>query len=154
MEANRQSLISRGACLLLAAGPFVPIIEYLGDIEPTRRSLTYLTILTFRHAPVRWLMLLWFVPALLAVIRLSGIAYKAHVVLGALSAAIAILWVLLAASDPTNLTIAQLQVYTGVQGVCPAHHYGFLAALVGGLSAIWMFDELWARREFKSADGI
>ena len=27
-------------------------------------------------------------------------------------------------------------------------------AFCGGLSAIWMFDELWSRREFKSADGI
>ena len=140
--------------MLLAASPFVPIIEYLGGIEPTRRSLAYLTILTFRQEPVRWLMLIWMLPAALGVVRLSGALFKAHVVFAALSAATAISEVLLAASDASNLTLAQLQVYMGIEGVCRSNHYGFHGALVGGLSAIWMFDELWARREFKSADGI
>jgi hypothetical protein len=154
VEGNRQSLISRPACALLAAAPFVPIIEYLGGLEPTRRSLAYLTILTFRQEPIRWLMLLWMLPAVLAVLRLSNALYKAHVALAAVSAATAITEVLIAASGTDNLTIAQLQVYTGLQGVCPSHHYGLHGALVGGLSAIWMLDELWAKREFKSADGI
>lgn len=138
----------------MAASPFVPIIEYLGGLEPTRRSLSYLIILSFRQEPARWAMLLWTLPAALALLRLSNVAFKAHVILAALSAATAITELLIAASDASNLTIAKLQVYTGIEGVCPPHHYGLHAALVGGLSAIWMLDELWARREFKSADGI
>lgn len=154
MEANRQSLISRGACLLIAASPFVPIIEYTGGFEPVRKSQVWCTLLTFEHEPVRWLMALWLVPAIVAFVRLANVAYKAHVIFAAISAAIAISWVLLTATDTSNLTLAQLQVYTGLEGVVPNRHYGFLAALVGGLSAIWMFDELWARREFKSIDGV
>jgi hypothetical protein len=154
MEANRQSLLSRGACLLLAAGPFVPIIEYTGGFEPVRKSLVWCVLSTMQHEPVRWLILLWLVPGVLGFVRLSNVAFKAHVIFAAISATIAISWVLLTATDTSNLTLAQLQVYTGLEGVVPNRHYGFLAALVGGLSAIWMFDELWARREMKSIDGI
>lgn len=154
MEANRQSLISRGACLLMTASPFVPIIEYTGGFEPVRKSLVWCVLSTMQHEPVRWLILVWLVPATLAFVRLSNVAYKAHVIFGAISAAIAIGWVLLTATDTSNLTLAQLQVYTGLEGVVPNRHYGFLAALTGGMSAIWMFDELWARREFKSINGV
>lgn len=154
MEANRLSLISRGACALLVALPFVPVIEYLGGMEPVRRSLAYLVLLDLKQGDAHVSMAMWALPAILGAVRLSGVAYKAHVVLAALSGAFGVFEFLLAAVDTSSLTLARLQVYTGLTGVAPPHHYGLHASLVAGLSLVWMFDELWARREFKSANGI
>jgi hypothetical protein len=138
--------------VLLVASPFIPMTEYLGGMEPTFRSLTYLTILSFRHDPVRWAMLVWFIPAVIGVVRLANLAFKAHVILAGLSAAIALTMFWFATDNETM--ILRLAVYTGLEGVCPAAKYGLVACLIGAASAVWMFDELYARRELKSADGI
>lgn len=139
---------------MLLTSPFIPMIEYLGGMEPTHKSLATLILLSFKHDPPRYGMLVWTIPMVIGLTRLANMAFKAHVVLAAIAGAIGVTEFLFAAHDTTSVTVARLQVYTGLEGVAPPHHYGIHAALVAGTSLIWMFDELYARRELKSADGI
>lgn len=138
--------------MLLVASPFIPLTEYLGGMEPSFRSLTFLTILSFKHDPVRWGMLVWFLPAVLGAVRLANVAFKAHIAMAALSIASALTMFWFATDN--EITILRLAVYTGLEGVCPAKKYGLLACLIGAAAAVWMFDEMYARREIKSADGL
>lgn len=149
---NRQSLISRGACLLVVVLCFVPMLEYLGAIEPERRSAVQILLMALRREPPRYLMVLVFVPALLALLRLGQVAWKAHVALAATGVFFAMVEFLLAALPAGNPTMAHAAVYVGLDGVVAPAQWGPFAALTAGFCAAWMFDELWARRTFKAFD--
>lgn len=150
--ANRQSLVARGACLFLIVLCFVPMMEYFGNIEPERRSAAQVFLLAMRREPPRYLMLLVFVPALLGLLRLAQIAWKAHVAFAASGIVVGIAQFLLAALPDGNPTMAHAAVYVGLDGVVKPGQWGLHAALTAGLCAVWMFDELWARRTFKAFD--
>lgn len=149
---NRQSLVSRGACLLVVALSFVPMMEYFGGIEPERRSAVQVLLIALRREPPRYLLVLVFVPALLAVLRLGQVAWRAHVGFAATGIFFAIAQFVLAALPGGNVTMAHVAVYVGLDGVVKPAQWGLYAALTGGLCAAWMFDELWARRTFKAFD--
>lgn len=153
MEANRQSLISRGACILVAAMAVVPCIQYDGGMEPTRKAFVQLLIKSLNGEHPPYLMVVWLVPSILAVLRLAGMFYNAHVFLAAGAILFAIIEFFLSWVGPGGgVTFAHLQVYFGLEGVAPALHYGLHAAGCGGFAAVWFFDELRAQQIFKPMD--
>ena len=151
MEANRQSLVSRIACVGLVALWLVPIIEYFGGMEPARKPAILMLFAALRRDHPPWLMLVWLIPPLLGVLRLGGVAWGQHARFAAVGVFLGISELFLA-WGPQNPSLAKAQVYFGIEGVVPAVHWGLHAALAGGISAAWFFDELWAQREFKPLD--
>lgn len=131
---------------------FLPMMEYFGNIEPERRSAAQVFLLAMRRDPPRFLMLLVFVPAILALLRLANVAWKANVAFAALGILVAIGQFLLAALPDGNPTMAHAAVYVGLDGVVKPAQWGLHAALSAGFCAVWFFDELWARRTFKAFD--
>lgn len=155
MEANRQSLISRGACVALVLSCLVPVVEYLGALEPTRKSLLQMFMKMAGGEHPQWLMAAWFVPPACGALRLAGFAWKAHVYLAATAVALAIAEFFLAVVGPDHPSFNHMQVYFGLEGVVPderAGHWGFHATIVGGVAAVWLFDELRAMRVYKAFD--
>jgi hypothetical protein len=150
--ANRQSLISRGVCLLLIVLNFLPMMEYFGNIEPERRSAAQVFLIAMRREPPRFLLLLVFVPALLGLLRLAQVAWKAHIAFAAIGVVFGIVQFLLAALPNGSPDMAHVAVYIGLDGVVKPGQWGPHGAIVAGLCAVWMFDELWARRTFKALD--
>lgn len=152
MEANRQSLVSRASCVALMLSCLVPMVEYFGGLEPTRKSFGQLFVKSMNGEHPPYLMAAWLLPPVLGLLRLSGIAWGANVFFAAASVFVGIAEFFLAVVGPGHPTLAHLQVHFGLEGIVPASHFGLHSTIVAGLSAVWMFDELWAMRTFKAFD--
>jgi len=152
-EANQQSLVSRGACAALAVSIVVPLIEYTAGEEPSRKTFVAIFLASMKRDHPPWLMAVWFVPPIVALARLAGASFKWHVAFAATSVFLGICEVFFSWLGQGGSTLlSKLQVYFGIEGIVPAAHFGLHGALIGGVSAVWFFDELWARRTFRALD--
>jgi hypothetical protein len=154
-EANQGSLVSRGAAVALVAVSFVPTIEYWGGIEREYRSFARLFVMTIQRDPPRWLMILFFVPAVLGVLRLAGGMARSHVPMAAAATFVALVegffsFVQLAGST----ALVHASVYLGLDGVVHPDGYRIHAVLTALCGAVWLIDELKGRAVFRPLDDV
>jgi len=154
-EANQGSLVSRGAALGLVALCFVPLAEYWGGLEREYRSFGRLFMMTIQRDPPRWGMVVFFVPAVLGVLRLAGGMSKAHIPMAAAAIFVALVEGFFAFVQLAGSTeLVHAAVYLGLDGVVHPDGYRLHAVLTALSGAVWLIDELKGRAVYRPMDRI
>jgi hypothetical protein len=148
-------LVSRGAALGLVVASFVPTIEYWGGLEREYRSFARLFMMTIQRDPPRWGMVIFFVPAVLGVLRIAGGMAKAHIPMAAAAIFMALFegffaFVGLAGSPE----LVHATVYLGLDGVVHPDGYRIHAVLTALCGAVWLIDELKGRAIYRPMDHV